>query len=1452
MVIHGRMYHQMPPLQPAEGNLPINAQIYIHDPQQEAGSEYCIMRFMCCLIVFKLSNFFFAILAARVGNLFLPARISEAVKLKVKNLVQRLKELLTQCNPYARELRMACEMPELRTQRLVINAGYLPPAEHERRYNNVQGLKEVAVLLPDQYDKSDIVVQTANGNFQTISDTHRSYDPLHYPTLFPEGEDGWHTTLELQNASSGAALNAAHGGGRGGARGRGRGRGQSSDAGGRGGRGRGRGRGQSSDAALGRGRGCGREQSSEAALGAGGGRGRGRGRGQSSDAALGGGRGRGRGRGQSSDAGLGGGQGQQGRGEEGDAAPGRGNFAERIHNARTRVSTLQFYAYKLHFRSDESNVILMACRLLQEYVCMAYAKIENQRLFYHEANQEQYRTEQYQRLADAVNIGDHQSRIGRVLLPSSFTGSNRYFFCMYHDAMAVVRVVGRPDLFITMTCNPQWPEILRELLPGQQAHDRPDLLARVFHLKYQELLDDIIKRQIFGRPVAVMATVEFQKRGLPHAHILVVLADDDKIRSNDDVDAVISAEIPENAELRKLVLKHMLHNRCDMNDSAPCLQDGKCSKHFPKCFQVCTEMHGASAYPQYRRRSPEDGGLEAQYGGKLYNNSWVVPYSPLLLMKYQCHLNVEVSGSILACKYIYKYIYKGSDRAMVSTEDEQPVQEQNEIKLFKDMRYIGSCEGAFRIFQFDLCYRVPAVTALTVHLPNMQNVSFRQGQEASVVISGPPRTQLTEFFAKNCQGNTNFKYSDFPTHFTWDLSTKTWKARVRNQQFPTIGRIYTVHIGSGELFYLRLLLCNDHCINKKSFEDLMTITQPSDGGVVSIRHPSFKATCQALGILSDDHEYDEALGDAVHTNKPDAVRELFVFILVMCEPADAATLLDKHMQGMVHDFKEKYRLPENSHLLQTLLLLDLEEKLDHKGKTLSDFYLPEITDAMRHELSEALNIREDILPAELRNEMYDHVHQQQTASLRIPTLLPSQRALFDAVMQAVQNDQQFYAFVDAPGGTGKTYTFNTLLAAVRGLRPESMALAVASSGIAATLLEGGTTFHSRFKVNLLELTCCIKAQSALADLIRKVEVILWDEAPMMNSTVLKNFESTLRDITGVDAPFGGKRLVLAGDFRQTLPVVKRGSVNDILASTLKASPLWHHFKIFRLTENMRVRVGGVVSNERQEYANWMLQLGSGELPTIKHKSFNDMITMRPDICLPDGDLEKLLEWTFPNIQERYNDNQWMAERVILCPKNICVNQVNDKMISEFPADEEFVCWSADQCEDTGDGGLNPDIEILNNLNVSGFPPHKLILKKGMPIVLLRNLNRAFCNGTRLIVKSVINRRLLVASLAGSDPEVEVHLPRIKLHALEDGTFPFKWSRKQFPVSPAFATTINKSQGQTLKVAGIYLSDPCFTHGQLYVAVSRVGDPDNIRLAIKRERGDMFHKTRNIVYKQVLL
>ena len=268
-------------------------------------------------------------------------------------------------------------------------------------------------------------------------------------------------------------------------------------------------------------------------------------------------------------------------------------------NLRNRVTMLEFYSHKIAIRRNNFNPMFYGGKLFQQYLVYAYARYESNRMAYIRNNQKTLRVESYKGLLDHVNrFGrDNNARVGNIfILPSTFVGGPRFMSKLYQDNMAMVRKFGRPDLFITFTCNPKWKEIKSELIPFQHSSDRPDLITRVFRLKLKEFLDDIVKRKIFGSILAYMYVIEHQKRGLLHAHCLFTLSNEDKIKRADDVDNIISAELPDRyiqPELYNVILTHNIHGTCGrFNPNSVCMVEGYCSKNFPKAF--CSETDAST------------------------------------------------------------------------------------------------------------------------------------------------------------------------------------------------------------------------------------------------------------------------------------------------------------------------------------------------------------------------------------------------------------------------------------------------------------------------------------------------------------------------------------------------------------------------------------------------------------------------------------------------------------------------------------------------------------------------------------------------------------------------------------------------------------------------------------------------------------------------------------------
>ncbi|XP_020243540.1 uncharacterized protein LOC109821791 [Asparagus officinalis] len=417
-----------------------------------------------------------------------------------------------------------------------------------------------------------------------------------------------------------------------------------------------------------------------------------------------------------------------------------------------------------------------------------YIKLETTRLDYFRNKQSEIRAELFQGIVDSVAAGEaNASQVGkRIVLPSSFIGGPRDMRRRYLDAMSLVQRFGKPDLFITMTCNPEWEEIIEQLHPGQSHNDRPDLTSRIFRAKLQDLKDQLFKKEIFGKVVAHVHVIEFQKRGLPHAHILIILIGDHKITLSDQYDKYVSAEIPDQSKhpiLYELVKKHMMHGPCgELNMKNSCMQNGECKYHYPRDFSS-QSIQAKDAYPIYKRRNDNKTML---LRNKILNNQWVVPYNPYLLTCYNCHINVEICLGIKAVKYLYKYIYKGHDKVAVNIEYNEGGRLVNETKNFQDARWVSAQEALWRIYEFYLNEIYPAVINLQLHLPNQQFVSYWKNQDLSKLIRWDHvhKTMLTEFFTlcskikeadKSKQKKNQEKellYCELPDYYVWDSTTK--------------------------------------------------------------------------------------------------------------------------------------------------------------------------------------------------------------------------------------------------------------------------------------------------------------------------------------------------------------------------------------------------------------------------------------------------------------------------------------------------------------------------------------------------------------------------------------------------------------------------------------------------------------------------------------------------------
>ncbi|XP_051163765.1 ATP-dependent DNA helicase pif1-like [Leptopilina boulardi] len=334
---------------------------------------------------------------------------------------------------------------------------------------------------------------------------------------------------------------------------------------------------------------------------------------------------------------------------------------------------------------------------------------------------------------------------------------------------------------------------------------------------------------------------------------------------------------------------------------------------------------------------------------------------------------------------------------------------------------------------------------------------------------------------------------------------------------------------------------------------------------------------------------------------------------------------------------------------------------------------------------------------------------------------------------------------------------------------------MAFTGIAATLLPNRKTVHKTLGLPVplfSDSTSSIKVQSKEGQYLKNVDIFILDEAPMAPRFALEVMDRTLRDIMKNDIAFGGKIVVLGGNFRQLLPIKENETKTEIinLNGTLNDA-----------NDNVKIPKQ-IIANVNSDIVNDIY----GKL--IRDKKFDEI-----------------------------------SECAILSARNADVNELNERVVQLLDTTTERIYTSIDTVENNDSNSFNEIIlpEYLNSLSPPSLLLHELRLRVNSIIMLIRNLriNKGLCNGTRLLVLELTDNLLRCKILTGDKFGDIVFINRITLYC--ENVNPFTFKRRQFPVKLAFAMTINKSQGQTFTNIGIDLRKDVFNRGQLYVACSRV-------------------------------
>ena len=348
----------------------------------------------------------------------------------------------------------------------------------------------------------------------------------------------------------------------------------------------------------------------------------------------------------------------------------------------------------------------------------------------------------------------------------------------------------------------------------------------------------------------------------------------------------------------------------------------------------------------------------------------------------------------------------------------------DETANYQTDRYVSTAEAFWRIYSYPLHECHPTVVELQVHLENGQHIYFTD-DTPQAVLEQPPQTTLTAFF-KLCQADPfarTLLYHQVPAYYTW--ANSKWCRRKQGQESPNfpgikkcdaLGRVYTVHSNNQECFYLRMLL--HEVRGPTSYQDLKMVNDLC---------PTFRSACQQRGLLKSDRQWHETIQDAILTTSPAQIRRLFAMVLSICHPADPGDLWDSYKDSMADDYLHQYHcqmknmtLPYHDQIYNKGLV-DIENHTYNMACQKLDTYgLPSPDRSVQQQLQTEI----------IRETTYNKEQLEKFVKDNEEKLLPEQHMAYHNILCRVHDRLGGFVFLDAPGGTGKTFLLNLILAKV--------------------------------------------------------------------------------------------------------------------------------------------------------------------------------------------------------------------------------------------------------------------------------------------------------------------------------------------------------------------------------------------------------------------------------------
>lgn len=972
----------------------------------------------------------------------------------------------------------------------------------------------------------------------------------------------------------------------------------------------------------------------------------------------------------------------------------RDGFRDKSGN---RLTLLQYTRYRL----CQSKLFSFIPRVLQEWVldmtCRREYVIQPTIVRFMQQHSTK-RVARAHQLTSSASSSLHA--VGRRwIVPSSVRGSFAYRREKVEMGMAQVHHAGPPTLFITVTANPFWREIQENLLPGQQWYHDTFLVNLVFEFKLRQFIKDLKSGVFFGgrKAVYVQYVIEFQKRGLPHAHILVRLEGEqpesavqaDQLTSATYVTACPSlCGICYRCRLSKLVKDHMIH-RCYPDRCNTGRNPTKCKYGFP--FSPAPDT-----------RVAEDGFWLLR---RMTADALVVPYNAQMLLKYECHINVLIAAGHRCILYLRKYLSKGPDLADARLRIESAPTPNAAMDLFYQTRCLSASEAMWASTQFSFNGYWPSVVPIKINLPDQQSIVFdEEDQLEDVEALLTKKTHIDQYFLRPPDAE-ELLFHDFYAQYT-----VTANDNCRRRSTPVVPFLRYLNFNDKELFSLYTLLKHK---TARSWGDLRNGSR------------SFEEAAIALGVFSSlsSSVSSAVLEDWIERSFPPEKFAQYLATVLVTDTDNFAVLFDHYWE---------YAVPQGSLDIPLSALAAIAKLLYRDGVDVIEALqrFPELGELARG------------LEAPKPEAFFASASARSLVDL--PPLTSSQSAAVESVIQSVSSGKRLF-YINGMAGTGKTTVLRHIIKKLSfsNLRCVSSAF----TGAAALLLPNGVTCHRLFGLPADDniegpITSGISPRSLAWKILQEAQVFIIDEISMLHVGFLHAIDGVLRKTSNGNnqMPFGNKIVILAGDYHQLAPIVS-STRNSIETATIEASIA--SSTVFQTFE--RIILTNPVRCDEPELVEFLSEVAKGRGSSEADAPYGRTSHAIPSWINRSDELPQAFLNRFPN----------PTHLQYISPFNRSVQVFNDHQLQHYFAEDRITVFDAHY---TFPPHFRQRPEDAHQFCRGGVPPHSLRLAVGAPVIIMRNIfvSKGVANGALAFVTELHPHVVTVRMVSG----YELTLPRI--------------------------------------------------------------------------------------------